>query len=186
MAKPYKEGSGWAFRLRVDGQDIYRSGFETREAAQTAANSLVSDSKNSDRPAMSGPQRTSVAQALSDYALEVLPYHKGAPQEARRINRYLRALGLRIVQLEAFQGEAPIKKGLAKRKKAQVVHWTATLVEEKERVIPNGLRSALAARNALKSRRADLSKESKRTRRNSRGSTMLPPLFERKNHSNIQ
>lgn len=41
MAKPYKEGSGWAFRLRVDGQDIYRSGFETREAAQTAANSLV-------------------------------------------------------------------------------------------------------------------------------------------------
>lgn len=148
MAKPYKEGSGWAFRQRVDGQDIYRSGFETREAAQAAADSLVSDSKDADRPAMSGPQRTSVAQALSDYALEVLPYHKGAPQEARRINRYLRALGLRIIQLEAFQGDAPIKKRLSKRKKAQVVHWTATPVEEKVRVIPNGLHAHRAALSA--------------------------------------
>lgn len=148
MAKPYQEGSGWAFRLRIDGQDIYRSGFKTQKAAQGEMDSLASDSRNSDRPAMSGPQRTSVAQALSDYALEVLPHHKGAPQEARRINRYLRVLGLPIVHLEAFKGEAPIKKQRNKRKKAQAVYWSAALVVEGERVIPNGLhahRAALAA-----------------------------------------
>ena len=34
MAKPYKEGSGWAYRLRVAGQDVYCSGFASAAIAQ--------------------------------------------------------------------------------------------------------------------------------------------------------
>jgi hypothetical protein len=27
MTKPHQDGKGWAFRLRIQGQDIFRSGF---------------------------------------------------------------------------------------------------------------------------------------------------------------
>lgn len=37
MAKPYKEGRGWAIRFRYKGQDIYLSGFETEAAARKSA-----------------------------------------------------------------------------------------------------------------------------------------------------
>lgn len=36
MAKPFLEGTGWAFRLRAEGQDIYRSGFASEAAANKA------------------------------------------------------------------------------------------------------------------------------------------------------
>lgn len=42
MAKAYFEGSGWAFRLRVNKQDIYRSGFSTEAAAKRAMAELSS------------------------------------------------------------------------------------------------------------------------------------------------
>lgn len=34
MAKPYKEGKGWAYRLRVVGEDIYRAGFKSEALAR--------------------------------------------------------------------------------------------------------------------------------------------------------
>lgn len=139
MAKAYQDGSGWAFRLRVAGQDIYRGGFKTKSEAQEEANGLATDLKRSDKSALLGAQRTSVAQGLSDYAREVLPSHKGAPQEARRINRYLRALNLPVIHLEKFAGQAPVKHGLRKRKKEQAVHWTVTL-SIKRRLAQLGLR----------------------------------------------
>ena len=37
MAKPYKEGRGWAIRFRHKNQDHYLSGFETEAAAKRAA-----------------------------------------------------------------------------------------------------------------------------------------------------
>jgi hypothetical protein len=43
--------------------------------------------------------RTTVAQALQDYAMERLQFLKGADQEARRINSYLRAVGLATLKL---------------------------------------------------------------------------------------
>jgi site-specific recombinase XerD len=145
MAKAYEDGSGWAFRLRVQGQDIYRGGFKSQKAAQEEADGLARDLRKSDKQALLGPQRTSVAQGLSDYAREVLPYHKGAPQEARRINRYLRALGLPLIRLEEFQGNAPVKERLRKRKKEKTVHWTVTFVPEAEQSIPNSLHKHRAA-----------------------------------------
>lgn len=129
----------------MQGQDIYRGGFKSQKAAQEEANGLSADLRKSDKQALLGPQRTPIAQGLSDYAREVLPHQKGAPQEARRINRYLRALGLPLIHLEEFDGQAPIKERLRKRKKEQTVHWTVTLVPEAERTIPNGLHMHRAA-----------------------------------------
>lgn len=33
MAKPYQEGAGWAFRMRIRGEAIYRSGFRNKTEA---------------------------------------------------------------------------------------------------------------------------------------------------------
>ena len=38
MAKPFREGNGWSFRLRIKGQDEYRSGFPSEAAANNALN----------------------------------------------------------------------------------------------------------------------------------------------------
>ena len=40
MAKPYREGSTWSFRLRIKHQDIYQSGFPTEHAALKALDNL--------------------------------------------------------------------------------------------------------------------------------------------------
>jgi hypothetical protein len=37
MAKPYKNGAGWAFRLRESGQDICRCGFASEAAEKKGA-----------------------------------------------------------------------------------------------------------------------------------------------------
>jgi hypothetical protein len=40
MAKPYKEGSTWTFRLRIKGEDVYRNGFATEALARREADVL--------------------------------------------------------------------------------------------------------------------------------------------------
>ena len=37
MAKPYREGKGWAVRVRCQGQDIYLKGYDSEAAARHAA-----------------------------------------------------------------------------------------------------------------------------------------------------
>lgn len=129
MAKPCKEGKGWAFRLRVAGQDIYRCGFKSEAQARRAM--LSAESELNEGPAQSGlgPHRTSLGVAFSDYARERLPYLKGAAQDARRINRYLRALKLPVVDLTPVQ---LVKDG--KR-----IYWDVAFVQEHERAIPGSL-----------------------------------------------
>lgn len=98
MAKPFKRGSRWSVRVRIQGEDIFLSGYPTAEAAKRAAQEHTTAIQKSGAPAKFGPQRTSLAAAFLDYAREKLPRLKGAEQDARRINRYLRAAGLpRIV-----------------------------------------------------------------------------------------
>ncbi len=101
MAKPYRTGSSrgstWAFRLRVEGQDIYRQGFKTESEAAKELAKLRALVKSQGNPARRGPWGTSLAQALLEYGLERLPGLKGADQEARRINRYLRLAGLLLI-----------------------------------------------------------------------------------------
>ncbi len=98
MAKPYLDGKGWAIRMRIKGQQIYLSGFATEAAAKKAAAEKRRALDSVGKPSGFGPWRTSVAQALQNYALERLPSLKGGQQDAARINRYLRYLNLDLIK----------------------------------------------------------------------------------------
>lgn len=103
MAKPYREGAGWAFRSRVEGEDIYQAGFKTEAVARRAMASLIEELRAGTAESGHGPHRTSLGVAFSDYARERLPYLKGAKQDVKRINRYLLALKLPRAVLEPVE-----------------------------------------------------------------------------------
>lgn len=142
MAKPYRSGSGWAFRLRVNGQDIYRQDFKTEAEARREMIKLRALVKSKKRPAHRGPWATTLAQALLDYGLQRLPGLKGADQEARRINRYLRLAGLPTLQVHPLPADEqggvaycrvelsapsslrPIPQGLEEHRSRQAVRAT--------------------------------------------------------------
>ena len=142
-AKPFKEGAGWAMRRRVMGQDIYVSGFRTSSQAQEEMSRRVEELRKRGAPKGMGPTRTTVAQALQDYGLERLPFMKGAEQEARRINRYLRAAGLatlQTIELPLPRDVQDTPKGRKKSSdKGRQVFEVVLKAPEVERKIPNGL-----------------------------------------------
>lgn len=138
MAKPYKEGKGWAVRVRVRGQDIYLSGYASEHAARTAAETQRLAILKTGKPAKLGPQQTSVGVAFMDYALEKLPELKGARQDAGRINCYLRACGLPVIRLHKVEQVA----------NAGAVHWRVELVDEEARTIPKSLQSHRSRQDA--------------------------------------
>ncbi len=142
-AKPFKEGAGWAMRRRVMGQDIYVCGHRTSSQAQEEMARRVDELKKRGSPKGMGPTRTTVGQALQDYGLERLPFMKGAEQDARRINRYLRAAGLATLETIALKTvrdaegspEAPAKTSSQGRQYFEVVLKESVA----ERKIPPGL-----------------------------------------------
>lgn len=151
---PIQVGKGknatWSMRRRVAGQDIFLSGFTTRVAAKTAMKEAVDEVRKGNLPVGRGAHMTCVAQALQDYALERLPFLKGAAQEARRINVYLRAAGLELLRVTPVARMKDAEPTPGKSGKG-----TQFLVELEphthERKIPNGLhthRRALASANA--------------------------------------
>ncbi len=77
MGKPFSEGTGWAFRLRAHGQDIYRSGYPSEAAARKAQAAIVAELEQCGKAAGLGPHATTLAVAFSDYARQRLPYLKG-------------------------------------------------------------------------------------------------------------
>jgi integrase len=93
-AEPYRDGSGWAMRRRILGQNLFVSGHKTAAAANKAMDALVTPLLKRGAPKGRGPHHTAVGQAAQDYGLARLRFMKGAVQEANRINKYLRALGL--------------------------------------------------------------------------------------------
>ncbi len=64
MAKPYQEGKTWSIRLRIQGQDVYLSGFASAAAALKAATKQRQALENLGKPIGLDPLRTSVGQAL--------------------------------------------------------------------------------------------------------------------------
>ena len=133
MAKPYQEGKSWSIRLRIKGQDLYLTGFASAAAALKAASKQRHALENLGKPIGLGPWRTSVAQALQKYALERLPFLKGARQDANRINRLLRSLGLDLIRLKrptsAEPDDAP-----------KNTYWLVELVPcPPKRAVPQGL-----------------------------------------------
>lgn len=130
MAKPYREGKGWAVRVRCKGQDLYLKGFETEADARQAAEAQRVSIHETGKPAGTGPQRTSLAQAFQRYGQERLPTLKGARQDAQRINRYLRAANLQVLVLE------PVKS------KSGARYWNVALAQEPAtRPVPNSLKA---------------------------------------------
>jgi integrase len=134
MAKPYLVGKSWAFRLRIQGQDIYRSRFPSEAAARKEMNHLRAEIENTDKASGLGPFQTTLAVALTDYARQRLPYLKSAEQEARRINTYLRTQSLPIILLEKL--EHPVEAGMKGFR-----HFNIYFMEEKERNIVNSLKA---------------------------------------------
>ncbi|WP_430407349.1 tyrosine-type recombinase/integrase [Hydrogenophaga sp.] len=147
QATPYKHGKGYAMRKQHQGHDIFVSGFKTQAAARKAMARKVAAIDMNRVPVGAGPKKTSLAQALQDYAIQHLPFLKGAQQEARRINNYLRPAGLRLLKVskaETPSGSDP--------KTGSGCHFNVELVAHTtQRVIPQGLaqhRRALMNANA--------------------------------------
>jgi len=134
MAKPYKDGKGWAVRMRIKGQDIYISGFATEAAAKKGETEKRQALAKVGKPKGLGPWRTSVGQALQDYGRERLPFLQGGKHDANRINRYLRTLGLDLLKLTERVPEdgKDADKG---------PYWTVELVPCPDKhSVPKGLR----------------------------------------------
>lgn len=107
MGKAYRTGDEtYSARSRVGGYDLFVSGFSSRKKAKDELDRQVREIKSRGRPHHLGPQRTTLAQALQDFALEHLPDMKGAAQEARRINKYLDACGLQRLQVHPVDKNA--------------------------------------------------------------------------------
>jgi hypothetical protein len=138
-ASAYKEGQTWSMRRRIKGHDLYVSGHRTKTLAQDAMKQLVDPLLKRGQPKGDGPLQTTLGRALQNYALERLPFRKGAVQDANRINRWLRALNLQT--LKVVENKDENMPGL---------RFLVTLQEPTcERVIPQGLgahRQALAER----------------------------------------
>jgi integrase len=134
MAKTYELRKGcWAMRLRYKGQDIYLSGYETEAALKRAAAKKRQAIDGAGKPKGLGPWRTSLGQALQDYGRERLPHMKGGKQEASRINRYLRTLGLELFKLSRRLPEEGEDAGKGP-------YWIVELVSCPDtRAVPKGL-----------------------------------------------
>jgi integrase len=133
MAKPYKEGPSWSFRLRIQGEDIYRPDFASEAAARKALNQLQHTLNGAGKPARQGPWRTTLAQALRDYALERLPALKGAKQDACRINRSLRLAGLATLKL------VPAKGAVSDKPEGALLWQIEDVAPRSRQKIPKGL-----------------------------------------------
>lgn len=146
MAEPFKEGAGWAYRIRKYGLDEYMAGFATKAAAEKAMVRREREIESRDKPKGRGPTSTSLGVAIMDYGLERLPYLKGASQEANRLNHYLRPLGLPVLKVKKLAvNRDDLKVKMRDEKGAQTAYWEVELVREGNpdapgrRKIPNGL-----------------------------------------------
>lgn len=74
MAKPFKEGKTWAYRLRIRGEDIYEGGFLTEASAKKAEAEKKVELRNAEYAPGKSPYNTSVAAAFTLYAKQRLPY----------------------------------------------------------------------------------------------------------------
>lgn len=143
MAKPYQEGRGWCVRKRYRGHDIYVSGKESKSAAEKELRQRMAAIDAGGKPQHLGPTRTTLAYALQEFGFEHLPHLKGAPQEVRRINKYLEAAGVQLLLVQRSAGSA-------------TTHYDVSLKPlDAQRVVPQGLgahRKALLCKTASSDR----------------------------------
>jgi integrase len=137
-AAPFKQAGGWAMRRRVDGQEFYVSDKASAAAAEKEMATKIADFEEMGVPLGLGPSRTTVAQALMDYGVEHLPFLKGADQESRRINAYLRAAGLSTLKVVKVVRESESEHPVDPKKAGQYFE-VSKVPPEPKRVVPNGL-----------------------------------------------
>jgi integrase len=138
-AQPYKTAAGtWSARTRRQGADIFLSGRATQAALEQELSERMAALAKRGKPYGEGPERTSVAKALQDHALKHLPSLKGADQEARRINKYLRAARLPTLQVRLFK-EGSDRQGIPEDAKvgAHCAVWLQPYTSA--RAVPEGL-----------------------------------------------
>lgn len=129
---PFREGKGWAVRLRVGGRRLYLSGYPTEDQARAAASEHQAAHRKGGVP-FELPEQATVADALQAMGRQTLPFMKGAEQEARRITKYLRAAEIDTLKVR------PVAPGAAGRSKKSVYFDVELEPFEAQRVIPKGL-----------------------------------------------
>lgn len=139
LAVPYQVGDTYSVRARREGCDIFLSGFKTSAAAAAELRHRVAYMEKHGKPHGKGPDQTTVAKAMQEHALKHLPSLKGADQEARRTNRYLRAAQLatlEVIPMCEVTDAQTLPKGACTGKYFAVFLKPFTA----SRVIPNGLK----------------------------------------------
>jgi integrase len=138
LAVPYQVGDTWSVRARREGCDIFLSGFKSSAAAIKEMRQRVAYMEKHGKPHGKGPDQTTVAKAMQEHALKHLPSLKGADQEARRINRYLRAARLQTIELIPMR---EVNEGVELPKGACVGKYFAVFLKPYTalRAIPKGL-----------------------------------------------
>lgn len=120
----------WSVRMRRSGYDIYVSGHRSKREAEKEARDRLSVIEKKGAPKGRGPERTTLAAALQAFGMSHLPRLKGAQQEARRLNVYLRHAGLETFELKKLGADSPAKGR----------YFEVSLAPANApRVIPNGL-----------------------------------------------
>lgn len=125
-----KKAEAWSARVRLNGQDRYRSGFKSKREAQKWAREAeveVECSRHDRRVKGLGPDRSTLAVALRDYAHEFVVQQKGASQAVTRINAYLSAAGLPRLKATALSGP----RSLQAEKVGPVLFALSEATEEK-------------------------------------------------------
>jgi integrase len=138
-AQAYKTAAGtWSGRVRRKGVDIFLSGYASQNAMEEELNKRVAALAQRGKPYGAGPERTTVAKAMQDHALKHLTSLKGAEQEARRINKYLRAARLATLEV-CLMGD--VSSGASVPKNAQTGMHHAVWLKQftGARAIPKGL-----------------------------------------------
>lgn len=171
VAKPYKEGNGWCLRRRIKGEEFFVSGEVTAKAAKDEMDRLVRAAGGRHKPFGLGPAQTTLAQGLQDYGLQTLPFLKGAPQECNRINVYLRAADMPILQVAKLNADestaeaARLKDagtllGIRRQNKTHQVYFRVTVDGAK----PGGERRIAPGLGAHRQAQAEQSADSDRQR----------------------
>ena len=165
MAKPYRSGKDvWSVRVRKGGIDQLLSGHPSPTAAAKAAKEFLQGLETKGQPLGFGPHATILAQALSDWGLQRLPFLKSAPQMQRRINRYLRLAELPELVLEPAptadsdtDNPTVSKPGRRKKPKARLRHFVVRAQEEHERDSERRIVSSLKGHRAKLAKKTESS-----------------------------
>ncbi len=161
-AAPSQAADGtWSMRLRQAGQDVWVHSQPSAKAAKAAAYAELAARTRRSKPHGKGPSQ-SLAAALCEYAKQTFKFKKGALQEIRRLNVYLRAAGMHTlvatppneavkgvhfdIGLEAWSDERKIPLGLKAFRRAL----------ETKSAGSNRMRAVLATKPVNKISRQDL------------------------------